>query len=145
MNPLALLSGRWTLIASGLVAVLIPLTIWTAYGWGVAHHDRVREIGRANELDLQINTPATGFRDRLAACQVSRIGLEAGITEQNRAVQEMSEQAARLEADAARRIAAAQDKARQAERRSQSILTRQPAAGVDRCQAADDLILEVIK
>ena len=142
---LALLPGRWALITSGLVAILLPLVIWTAHGWGVAHNDRVRETGRADGLNKQINDPGTGYRDRLTSCQYSFAGLKKRGAEQERAVKELSERAAQLEAEATRRIGIAQQQARQAERRAQSILMRQPAADADRCQAAEDLIREVIQ
>jgi hypothetical protein len=142
---LALLPGRWTLITSSLVAILLPLVIWTAHGWGVAHHDKVQETQRADELHADINAPGTGLRDRLTACQYSLAGLQKRGAEQERAVKELSERAAQLEAEATRRIGIAQQQARQAERRAQSILMRQPAPDADRCQAAEALIREVIQ
>lgn len=139
---LALLPGRWTLIASIFVAILLPLAIWTSYGWGVAHNDRVRETARANALDTEINDQETGLKVRVARCEFDLKGKNADLEKQTQMVSNW-----KVEADRARaRGQAAVDAARARNRALElELLSPRPSArleGETACEAADRMLLE---
>ena len=140
-----LFPSRFAVAAALGCAIFIPAAIFSAYGWGVAHHDRVQAEARAAELDAAINAPVVGFKDRLTLCAANLAGAQAVVGRQNKAVEDLAtaaqDQARRAQAS----VAAAQGRAADAERRVQALLSQQPLAGEARCDAADRLILEEIQ
>lgn len=130
--------GRDTLIAGAaslLAVVFIGLSVWLGLSAGIAQRERDR-------LHAEINTPQTGYRDRLSACQASRANLEAQVESQSRAVDALRTEGEARTAAARQAVAAAEQRRRAAEVRIRSLLNEQPRAGEGVCEAADRLILE---
>lgn len=140
-----LLPSRFAVAAAAGCAIFIPAAIFAAYGWGVAHHDRVQAEARAVELDAAINAPGVGFKDRLTLCAANLAGAQAAVVRQNAAVDAMAAAALERTRQAQAAVDAAQARARDAQRQAQVLISQQPQPGESRCDAADRLILEQVK
>lgn len=95
-----------------------------------------------NALVADIETPVTGFRDRLAACRATAQTLEGQVQYQSERVREWQAEADRVKAEGERATLAAQAKARDLERQLVGARRAQPLPGETVCQAADRLIME---
>lgn len=141
----ALLPSRAAIVAGIGCLILLPASVFAAYGWGVAHRDRVREAARADSLHEEIYAGGVGYRDRLTACQSNLRGHEAALAIQSQEVQRLAEEGRAATARAQSAIRQAEAKAQQAERRVQSILSAQPRPDEGRCEAALRLIQETVR
>lgn len=146
IGPLhALLGSRLSLWTALGCVVLIPLCVWTAYGWGVAHRDFVREEGRAKGLYAEIHAEGLGYKDRLTTCQASLRGHEAALSIQSAEVDRLAREGKEATQRAAEAVRRAEANAQRAERRVQAILSSQPQPDEGRCEAALRLIQETVR
>ncbi|MFC5373984.1 hypothetical protein ACFPIF_15580 [Brevundimonas faecalis] len=132
-----ILPSRLTIAACAATAILLPVSIWTSWNWGVANRLH-------SQLDAEVNTPKTGMRFKYAACEAERGNLEARIERQNRAVQDLKAESDRRTAAADRAIAEARRAQQTAEARSRAIRNQQPRPGEGLCEAADRIIVEAV-
>jgi hypothetical protein len=121
--------------AAALCAVFLSTTIWLFFAEANVKRDRDR-------LDAEIETPITGFRDRLATCQAQSRNLEGAITFQSEQVAAWKAEADRIKAEGAQATKAAQDRARSFERQLVGARRAQPKPGETICEAADRTIME---
>lgn len=132
-----ILPSRLAIAASVAVAILLPVSIWTSWNWGVSHRLHAK-------LDAEVNTPVTGLRFRHAQCEAERGNLEAQLERQNRAVQDMQAESDRRTAAANRALDEARRAKQASDARARSILTSRLNAGETPCDAANRLIVEAV-
>lgn len=128
-------------IAAG-VALLLAIAL-TVQGFELA--GARREVTR---LTAQIETPGTGFRDRLAACRANAVNLKGQLRDQTARVREQAA-AQNAKLAEARRLAAAAEAGR---KRTQTLVDRlthyQTPAGANACadlEAADAAVTEALQ
>jgi len=132
-----ILPSRLTIAAVTATVILLPVSVWSSWNWGVAHRMHAT-------LDAEVNTPVTGMRFKYAACEAERGNLEAQVERQNRAVLDIKAESDRRTEAANRAVAEARRAQQTAEARAQSIRNQQPRPGESLCQAADRVIVEAV-
>jgi len=131
---LAFLTSRIGLgLLAGVLLIAAVTASWTA---GVANRDRVQAQAQAAKLDNDINNPDTGYVARLTQCRSSLAGAEISINTQNEAIDRLKRESEETTARAQASVRVAQDRARAAERKTQTILQERPRAGETVCEAA---------
>lgn len=108
------------------VALLILISVFTSYGWGVANHDRVQAEESRDQYYGEIHTPKTGYKNRINACEASVAGLGISLQRQNAAVDEMARAMTEQTAKAQAAVDAAQNRALAAQQRANALLFEQP-------------------
>ena len=133
----ALLAFLTSRIGLGLIAGVFLISAITL-GWsaGVANRDKAQAERQVAKLDDQINNPVTGYIPRLTQCQSNLAGAEISINTQNEAIRRLQVESEQATARSQASIRAAQDRARAAERKTQSILQQHPRDGEPVCEAA---------
>ena len=127
---LAFLTSRLGLGALAGVFFLGCITL--GWNYGVAHRSDVA----SRKLAASFEAKYTAADRDLSVCTASLAGAEASIQTQNEAIDGLRRASDEATARANASIAAAQDRARAAERRSQSILQERPREGEAVCDAA---------
>ena len=145
LNLAALFPSRLTVAAVVGCLVFIPLAIWGGWSAGVAEHDRRQAQAAADAYHAEITAPTTGYIARLSQCRTDLAGATASLGRQTAAVAALRQAAAEDAVRADRLVQAAQNQARAADRRVQTVLQAQPRDGEGRCEAAFRLHQEALQ
>lgn len=130
-----ILPSRLTIAACAATVILLPVSIWTSWNWGVSNRLH-------SQLDAEVNTPVTGMRFKYAACEAERGNLTAQVERQNRAMSDLKAESDRRTEAANKAIADARRAQQSAEARVRTLRSQQPRPGESQCEAADRIIVE---
>lgn len=136
-----ILPSRLTIAAIAGCAILVPLSIGLSWNLGLQHRDKVA----AQKARDGFQTELVSTRDQLTTCKGSRLGLQAGLDEQNAALARLRKEAAAAQARAAQAVAAAQARAAAASADAERWRSFQPQEGESRCDAAFRLHQESLR